>query len=151
MEPQAIVRKDGTLSVPQMPVIPFIEGDGIGKDITPAAKLILDAAVAKAYGQERRIAWKEIYAGGKSVETFGEGIWLPEETLEAIETYGIAIKGPLMTPVGKGMRSLNVTLRQRLYLFVCQRPVRWFTGVPSPVKHPEKVDMVVFRENTEDN
>jgi len=150
MDGSKILRKDGVLQVPNDPIIPFIEGDGIGADITPVAQSILDAAVSKAYGGERRIVWKELYAGGKSVEKNGEGVWLPDETLEAIEEYGLAIKGPLMTPVGGGMRSLNVTMRQKLDLFVCQRPVRWFEGVPSPVKAPEKVDMVVFRENTED-
>ncbi len=145
-----IQRENGVLKVPNDPIIPFIEGDGIGRDITPAAQAIFEAAVTKAYGTEKKIIWKEIYAGGKSVETLGEGVWLPQETMDAISTYGLAIKGPLMTPIGGGMRSLNVTLRQKLDLFVCLRPVRWFEGVPSPVKHPENVDMVVFRENTED-
>ncbi len=150
MEGSKVVRKDGVLQVPNDPIIPFIEGDGIGRDIVPAALKILSAAVEKAYKGTKKILWKEIYAGGKAVEHFGEGVWLPEETFDAILSYGLAIKGPLTTPIGGGMRSLNVTLRQRLDLFVCQRPVRWFTGVPSPVKAPEKVDVVVFRENTED-
>ncbi len=150
MEGTKIIREAGVLQVPDDPIIPFIEGDGIGRDITPAAQKVLSAAVKRAYGGKKRLVWKEIYAGGKSVETFGEGIWLPEETFDAIEEYGVAIKGPLMTPVGGGMRSLNVTLRQRLDLFVCQRPVQWFSGVPSPVRSPQNVDMIVFRENTED-
>ncbi|MGM0431426.1 MAG: NADP-dependent isocitrate dehydrogenase [Spirochaetota bacterium] len=150
MKGSTIERKKGALAVPDYPIIPFIEGDGIGQDITPAAQSIVNAAVRRAYGSDRALVWKEIYAGGKSVETFGEGVWLPEETLEAIEEYTLAVKGPLMTPVGKGMRSLNVTMRQRLDLFVCLRPVRWFSGTPSPLKHPERVDIVVFRENTED-
>ncbi|MCF7941421.1 MAG: NADP-dependent isocitrate dehydrogenase [Spirochaetia bacterium] len=150
MEGTKIIREAGVLQVPDDPIIPFIEGDGIGRDITPAAQKILSAAVKRAYGGKKCLVWKEIYAGGKSVETFGEGIWLPEETFDAIEEYGVAIKGPLMTPVGGGMRSLNVTLRQRLDLFVCQRPVQWFSGVPSPVRSPQNVDMIVFRENTED-
>jgi isocitrate dehydrogenase len=150
MKGTPITRKDGKLLVPSDPIIPFIEGDGIGRDITPAAQKIVNAAVHKAYGTERTLAWTEIYAGGKAVEVFGKGVYLPQETLDAIEQYALAVKGPLMTPVGKGMRSLNVQLRQKLDLFVCLRPVRWFQGVPSPVKHPERVDMVIFRENTED-
>ena len=141
---------NGSLVVPDHPVIPFIEGDGVGADITHAAQKILQAAVQKAYGKTRSIVWKEVYAGGKANQLLGENVWLPQETLTAIEEYIVAIKGPLMTPVGEGMRSLNVTLRQTLDLFVCLRPVRYFTGVPSPVKNPELVDMVVFRENTED-
>jgi isocitrate dehydrogenase len=150
MKGTPITIKEGKLQVPSDPIIPFIEGDGIGQDITPAAQKIVNAAVHRAYGTERVLAWTEIFAGGKAVERFGEGVFLPQETLDAISEYSLAVKGPLMTPVGKGMRSLNVQLRQKLDLFVCQRPVRWFRGVPSPVKHPEKVDMVIFRENTED-
>ena len=141
---------DGSLIVPDQPIIPFIEGDGIGPDITAASMHIWNTAIQKAYGGKRRIAWMEVYAGEKSCEVYGEGVWLPDETLEAISDHRIAIKGPLTTPVGKGIRSLNVTLRQKLDLYVCLRPVRYFQGVPSPVKHPELTDMVVFRENTED-
>jgi len=141
---------NGKLNVPDHPVITFIEGDGTGPDITKAAMLIWNAAVEKAYGGKRRIEWMEVYAGEKSNRIYGEGTWLPQETLDAIKEYMVSIKGPLTTPVGKGFRSLNVTLRQQLDLYVCLRPVRYFTGVPSPVKHPEKTDMVVFRENTED-
>jgi len=140
----------GKLSVPEVPIIPFIEGDGTGVDIWPAARRVLDAAVAKAYGGARRIAWFEVYAGEKANRVYGREVWLPDDTLEAIREYLVAIKGPLTTPVGGGFRSLNVALRQMLDLYVCLRPVRWFQGVPSPVKHPELVDMVVFRENTED-
>ncbi len=140
----------GKLSVPEVPIIPFIEGDGTGVDIWPAARRVLDAAVAKAYGGARRIAWFEVYAGEKANRVYGREVWLPDDTLEAIREYLVAIKGPLTTPVGGGFRSLNVALRQMLDLYVCLRPVRWFRGVPSPVKHPELVDMVVFRENTED-
>ncbi len=142
------VEADGTLVVPNDPIIPFIEGDGIGPDIWAASKRVLDAAVAKAYGGERRIAWFEVYAGDKAFHKYGE--WLPEDTLEAIRAYKIAIKGPLTTPVGGGIRSLNVALRQKLDLFACVRPVRWFEGVPSPVKRPDLVDMIIFRENSED-
>jgi len=141
---------DGTLQVPNNPIIPFIEGDGIGVDITPVMKAVVDAAVAKAYGGKRRIHWMEIYSGEKSLEVYGEDQWLPEETLTAMREFVVGIKGPMTTPVGGGIRSLNVALRQELDLYVCQRPVRWFTGVPSPVVHPEKTDMVIFRENTED-
>ncbi len=141
---------DGSLIVPDQPIIPYIEGDGIGPDITAASMHIWNTAIEKAYGGKRKIAWMEVFAGEKSCEVYGEGIWLPEETLEAISDHRIAIKGPLTTPVGKGIRSLNVTLRQKLDLYVCLRPVRYFQGVPSPVKHPELTDMVVFRENTED-
>ena len=141
---------DGSLIVPDQPIIPFIEGDGIGPDITAASMHIWNTAIAKAYGGKRRIAWMEVFAGEKSCEVYGEDVWLPDETLEAISEHRIAIKGPLTTPVGKGIRSLNVTLRQKLDLYVCLRPVRYFQGVPSPVKHPELTDMVVFRENTED-
>ncbi|HIE32904.1 MAG TPA: isocitrate dehydrogenase (NADP(+)) [Thermodesulfobacteriaceae bacterium] len=139
---------DGTLVVPDEPIIPYIEGDGIGVDITPAMKKVLDAAVEKAYGGRRRIHWKEVLAGEKAKEATGS--YLPEETLQAIKEHVVAIKGPLTTPVGGGIRSLNVTIRQVLDLYACVRPVRWVPGTPSPVKHPEKVDMVVFRENTED-
>ncbi len=140
----------GNLQVPDCPVIGFIEGDGIGPDITAAAMKIWNAAVAKAYGGKREIAWMELFAGEKANRIYGEELWLPEETLTAVKEYLIAVKGPLTTPVGGGIRSLNVTLRQKLDLYVCLRPVRYFSGVPSPVKHPEKTDMVVFRENTED-
>ena len=141
---------DGKLNVPDHPIITYIEGDGTGPDITKASMMIWNAAVEKAYGGKRKIEWMEVYAGEKSNAVYGEGTWLPQETMDAIREYGISIKGPLTTPVGKGFRSLNVTLRQQLDLYVCLRPVRYFTGVPSPVKHPEKTDMVVFRENTED-
>lgn len=140
--------QNGKLQVPDNPVIPFIEGDGTGPDIWAAASRVLDAAVEKAYGGVKKIAWYEVYAGEKAFNKFGR--WLPEETLEAIREYIVAIKGPLTTPVGGGMRSLNVALRQELDLYVCLRPVRYFNGVPSPVKNPELVDMVIFRENTED-
>jgi isocitrate dehydrogenase len=142
--------KDGSLTVPNNPIIPFIEGDGIGVDITPVMIDVVDAAVAKAYKGARSIKWMEIYAGEKSLEVYGEDQWLPEETLTAMKEFVVGIKGPMTTPVGGGIRSLNVALRQELDLYVCQRPVRWFTGVPSPVVHPEKTDMVIFRENTED-
>lgn len=139
---------NGKLNVPSHPIIPFIEGDGIGADIWKASKQVFDAAVDKAYKGSRKIEWKEIYAGEKAFEKTGE--WLPEETIENIEEYLVAIKGPLTTPIGGGMRSLNVALRQKLDLYACVRPVKWYEGVPSPVKAPEKVDMVIFRENTED-
>jgi isocitrate dehydrogenase len=139
---------EGVLSVPDRPIIPFIEGDGTGPDIWNASRAILDAAVAKAYGGKRQIAWYEVYAGEKAKKLFDN--WLPDETVAAFRKYLVGIKGPLTTPVGKGIRSLNVALRQQLDLYVCLRPVRWFQGVPSPVRHPEKVDMVIFRENTED-
>ncbi|UCH63488.1 MAG: NADP-dependent isocitrate dehydrogenase [Fidelibacterota bacterium] len=138
------------LRVPDRPIIPFIEGDGTGPDIWRAAVRVFEAAVEKAYSGKRKIAWMEIYGGDKAVEVYGPDTWLPDETLTAIQEHLIAIKGPLTTPVGGGIRSLNVTLRQKLDLYVCLRPVRYFKGVPSPVKHPERVDMVVFRENTED-
>jgi isocitrate dehydrogenase len=144
----AIARRDGKLVVPDNPIIPFIEGDGTGPDIWRASVRVLDAAVEKAYGGKRKIAWMEVYAGEKSYKQFDN--WLPDETVEAFRTYLVGIKGPLTTPVGGGIRSLNVALRQLLDLFVCLRPVRWYKGVPSPVKHPERVDMVIFRENTED-
>ena len=144
------VNADQSLAIPDHPVITFIEGDGIGVDITPVMLKVVDAAVAKAYGGKRRIAWMEVYAGEKSLTVYGEDQWLPKETLDAIKEFVIGIKGPMTTPVGGGIRSLNVALRQELDLYVCLRPVRWFTGVPSPVVHPEKTDMVIFRENTED-
>jgi isocitrate dehydrogenase len=145
---QPITKQQGKLQVPDQPIIPFIEGDGTGPDIWRAAQRVFDAAVAKVYGGQRRIAWYEVYAGEKAYNKFGE--WLPEDTLTALSTYLVGIKGPLTTPVGGGIRSLNVALRQELDLYVCQRPVRYFRGVPSPVKQPELVDMVIFRENSED-
>ncbi len=149
LTPEKITINDkGGINVPDCPVIPFIEGDGIGPDIWNATRRVLDAAVEKAYGGSKKIEWKEILAGEKAVEQTGE--WLPQATLDAITEYVVAIKGPLTTPVGEGIRSLNVTLRQELDLYACVRPVRYFQGVPSPVKHPEYVDMVIFRENTED-
>jgi isocitrate dehydrogenase len=144
------VNADNTLNVPDTPIIPFIEGDGTGVDITPAMKKVVDAAVARAYGGKKKIAWMEVYAGEKAVKVYGGDQWLPEETVAAVKDYVISIKGPLTTPTSGGIRSLNVALRQMLDLYVCLRPVRYFTGVPSPVKEPEKVDMVIFRENTED-
>jgi len=144
----AITRKDGRLVVPDNPIIPFIEGDGTGADIWRSSVRVLDAAVEKAYGGTRKIAWMEVFAGEKSFTQFGN--WLPDETVEAFNKYLVGIKGPLTTPVGGGIRSLNVALRQMLDLYVCLRPVRWYKGVPSPVKNPGKVDMVIFRENTED-
>jgi len=145
---ESIVLEQGRMRVPDQPVIPFIEGDGTGPDIWRASVRVLDAAVAAAYGTRRRIAWQEVLAGQKAYDLKGE--WLPEATLEAFRTYKVGIKGPLTTPIGGGIRSLNVALRQILDLYVCVRPIRWFKGVPSPVKTPEKVDMVIFRENTED-
>ncbi|RMH49455.1 MAG: NADP-dependent isocitrate dehydrogenase [Bacteroidetes bacterium] len=145
---EKIVMKDGTLQVPDHPILPFIEGDGTGPDIWRAAQLVFDGAVRKAYGGRREIVWFEVYAGEKAYNTFGE--WLPEDTLTAIQEYLVAIKGPLTTPVGGGIRSLNVALRQQLDLYACVRPVRYFNGVPSPVKQPELVDMIIFRENSED-
>ncbi|KAA8999728.1 NADP-dependent isocitrate dehydrogenase [Paenibacillus spiritus] len=147
-EGQPIQIENGKLQVPDRPIIPFIEGDGTGRDIWRASKRVLDAAVDKAYGGAKQIAWYEVFAGEKAYNTYGE--WLPNDTLEAIREYIVAIKGPLTTPIGGGIRSLNVALRQELDLYVCLRPVRYFDGVPSPVKHPELVDMVIFRENTED-
>lgn len=141
---------DGTMSVPDCPIIPFIEGDGIGVDITPAMKHVVDNAVAKAYGGQRKIEWMEVYAGEKSTHVYGQDEWLPEETLVALKEYGVGIKGPLTTPVGGGIRSINVALRQELDLYVCLRPVRYFNGTPSVLKHPDLIDMVIFRENTED-
>ncbi|MEJ2361459.1 MAG: NADP-dependent isocitrate dehydrogenase [Gammaproteobacteria bacterium] len=144
------VNADLSLNVPEQPIIPFIEGDGIGVDITPVMQSVIDAAVSKAYGGKRKIAWMEIFAGEKSTRIYGENVWLPEETMEAINTYKVSIKGPLTTPVGGGIRSLNVTLRQQLDLYVCLRPVRYYDGTPSPLREPEKTDMVIFRENSED-
>ena len=144
------VNSDNSLNVPDRPIIPFIEGDGIGVDVTPAMRKVLDAAVDKASGGKQSIAWMEVYAGEKAVKTYGDNVWLPDETLQAVKDYVVSIKGPLTTPVGGGMRSLNVTLRQQLDLYVCLRPVRYYSGTPSPVKEPEKTDMVIFRENSED-
>ena len=144
------VNKDYTLNVPTQPIIPFIEGDGTGVDITPPMRAVVDAAVAKAYGGKRQIAWMEVFAGEKAVAVYGNDTWLPDETVQAVREYVVSIKGPLTTPTSGGMRSLNVALRQILDLYICLRPVRWFAGVPSPVKEPHKVDMVIFRENTED-
>ncbi len=144
-----IVNEDYSLNVPENPVIPFIEGDGIGVDITPPMIKVVDAAVAKAYLGDRKIAWMEVYCGEKAADKY-DGDWFPAETLEAIKDYVVSIKGPLTTPVGGGFRSLNVAIRQELDLYVCLRPVRWFEGVPSPVKEPYKVDMQIFRENSED-
>ncbi len=144
------VNDDLSLNVSDFPIIPYIEGDGIGIDITPVMKTVIDAAVTKTYSGKRKIAWMEIYAGEKSTKIYGENVWLPEETMDAIKEYKVAIKGPLTTPVGGGIRSLNVTLRQELDLYVCLRPIRYYTGTPSPLKEPEKTDMVIFRENSED-
>ena len=144
------VNADCSLNVPNNPIIPFIEGDGIGLDITPVMIKVVDSAVHRAYGDERRISWMEIYAGEKSNRIYGENTWLPDETLQAAKEYVVSIKGPLTTPVGGGIRSINVALRQKLDLYVCLRPVRYFQGVPSPLKNPEKTDMVIFRENSED-
>ena len=144
------VNADFSLNVPENPIIPYIEGDGTGFDITPVMIKVVDAAVAKAYGGKKQIHWMEIYAGEKSTKVYGPDVWLPEETLQILKDYVVSIKGPLTTPVGGGIRSLNVALRQELDLYVCLRPVRYFKGVPSPVKEPEKTDMVIFRENSED-
>ncbi len=144
------VNPDFSINVPDNPIIPYIEGDGTGVDITPVMIKVVDAAVAKAYGGKRKIHWMEIYAGEKSTKVYGPDVWLPEETLSILKDYVVSIKGPLTTPVGGGIRSLNVALRQELDLYVCLRPVRWFKGVPSPVKKPQDVDMVIFRENSED-
>lgn len=144
------VNKDASLNVPNNPIIPFIEGDGIGVDITPVMRKVVDAAVSKAYQRERNIAWMEIYAGEKATQVYGPDQWLPEETLEAVNEYSVSIKGPLTTPVGGGIRSLNVAIRQKLDLYICLRPVRYFTGTPSPLLHPELTNMVIFRENSED-
>ena len=144
------VNADMTLNVPNKPIIPFIEGDGVGVDVTPVMRKVVDAAVAKAYSEARQIQWMEVYAGQKSTQVYGPDEWLPQETLDAVRDYAVSIKGPLNTPVGGGIRSLNVALRQALDLYVCLRPVRYFQGVPSPVREPEKTDMVIFRENSED-
>lgn len=144
------VNKDFSLNVPDSPIIPFIEGDGIGVDISPVMLKVVDAAVKKAYASKRQIEWMEVYAGEKATHVYDKDTWLPDETLAAVRDYVVSIKGPLTTPVGGGIRSLNVALRQQLDLYVCLRPVRWFKGVPSPVKAPELVDMVIFRENSED-
>lgn len=145
-----IVNEDGSLNVPAQPIIPFIEGDGVGVDVTPVMIKVVDAAVEKAYGGGRKIHWMEIYAGEKSTRVYGEGQYLPDETLDAMKQYVVSIKGPLSTPVGGGIRSLSVAMRQIFDLYVCLRPVRHFMGVPSPLRHPEKTDMVIFRENSED-
>ncbi len=147
---QITLNDDGTLNVPENPIIPYIEGDGIGLDITPVMKKVVDSAVHKAYSGKKKISWMEIYAGEKSLDHYGGDSWLPEDTLEAIREFRVAIKGPLTTPVGEGIRSLNVALRQLLDLYACVRPVRYYKGTPSPVKQPELTDMVIFRENTED-
>ena len=147
---QITANADNSLNVPERPIIPYIEGDGIGVDITPVMKSVIDAAVDKAYGGKKSIAWMEVYAGEKAVNVYGGDTWLPDETLDAVKDYLVSIKGPLTTPVGGGIRSLNVALRQRLDLYVCLRPVRYYDGTPSPVKEPEKTDMIIFRENSED-
>jgi isocitrate dehydrogenase len=147
---QITVNADFSLNVPDNPILPYIEGDGTGVDITPVMIKVIDAAVAKAYAGKRKISWMEIYAGEKSTNVYGPDVWLPDETLQVIKDYVVSIKGPLTTPVGGGIRSLNVALRQQLDLYVCLRPVRYFKGVPSPVREPEKTDMVIFRENSED-
>lgn len=147
-EGNKIIMLDGKLNVPNNPVVPFVEGDGIGPDIWSASRRILDSAVSIAYGDQRKISWMEVFAGQKAFDRYGE--WLPDDTVHAFREFLVGIKGPLTTPVGGGIRSLNVALRQQLDLYVCQRPVRWFDGVPSPVKNPQRVDMVIFRENTED-
>ncbi|MGH8743707.1 MAG: NADP-dependent isocitrate dehydrogenase, partial [Burkholderiales bacterium] len=144
------VKPDHSLSVPDQPIIPFIEGDGIGVDVTPVMRKVVDAVVDKAFNGRRKIVWMEIYAGEKSTQIYGKDMWLPDETLHAARQYVVSIKGPLTTPVGGGIRSINVALRQELDLYVCLRPVRYFRGVPSPLKHPEKTNMVIFRENSED-
>ena len=144
------VNPDFSLNVSDHPIIPFIEGDGIGIDVTPVMRKVIDAAVEKAYAGKRKIEWMEVYAGEKSLKVYGENVWLPEETLDALKEFVISIKGPLTTPIGGGIRSLNVAMRQRLDLYVCLRPVRYFQGVPSPLREPEKTNMVIFRENTED-
>ncbi|MGD2140422.1 MAG: NADP-dependent isocitrate dehydrogenase [Burkholderiales bacterium] len=144
------INSDSTLNVPDNPIVPYIEGDGTGVDITPVMLKVVDAAVKAAYGGKRKIVWMEMYAGEKSCKVYGEDVWLPDETLEASKEFVVSIKGPLTTPVGGGIRSINVALRQQLDLYVCLRPVRYFKGVPSPLKNPEKTDMVIFRENSED-
>src|SRR5438876_6208125 len=144
------VNKDFSINVSDQPIIPYIEGDGTGGDMTPVMIKVVDAAVAKDYGGKRKIHWMEIYAGEKSTKVYGADVWLPDETLAILKDYVVSIKGPLTTPVGGGIRSLNVALRQQLDLYVCLRPIQYFKGVPSPIKAPEKVNMVIFRENTED-
>lgn len=144
------VNENGSLSVPNNPIIPYIEGDGIGTDVSPVMIDVVNAAVDKAYGGERKISWMEVYAGEKSTTVYGSEVWLPQETLDLVKEYKVAIKGPLTTPVGGGIRSLNVALRQELDLYICLRPVRYYTGTPSPLKKPEDTDMVIFRENSED-
>ena len=145
-----ITFKQGRLEVPDNPIIPFIEGDGIGTDISPATIKVVDHAVKTAYGDKRKIEWMEIYCGEKSVKTYGDDVWMPDETIAAIKEFSVAIKGPLTTPIGGGIRSLNVALRQKLDLYLCQRPIKYFEGVPSPVRYPQNTDMIVFRENSED-
>ena len=142
--------KKGKINVPDNPIIPFIEGDGIGTDISPATIKVVDHAVKTAYGDKRKIEWMEIYCGEKSVKTYGDDVWMPDETIAAIKEFSVAIKGPLTTPIGGGIRSLNVALRQKLDLYLCQRPIKYFEGVPSPVRYPQNTDMIVFRENSED-
>ena len=144
------VNADASLNVPDQPIIPFILGDGVGQDVTPVMRKVVDAAVIKAYGGKRQIQWMELFAGEKATQVYGPDVWLPEETAQAMREYTVSIKGPLSTPVGGGIRSLNVALRQALDLFVCLRPVQYFKGVPSPLKEPEKTNMVIFRENSED-
>ena len=144
------VNADATLNVPDQPIIPFIEGDGIGVDITPVMRKVVDAAVETAYGTQRKIQWMEVYAGQKATRIYGPDVWLPQETIDVVRDYLVSIKGPLTTPVGGGIRSLNVALRQELDLYVCLRPIRYFEGVPSPLKEPQKTNMVIFRENSED-
>jgi len=144
------VNADMSLNVPHQPIIPFIEGDGVGKDVMPVMRKVVDAAVAKVYGDSRQIQWMEVFAGDKSTQLYGPDVWLPDETVDVLRDYVVSIKGPLNTPVGGGIRSLNVALRQKLDLFVCLRPVQYFKGVPSPLKEPEKTNMVIFRENSED-
>ena len=147
---QIRVNADNSLNVPDRPIIPYIEGDGIGVDVTPAMQTVVNAAVEKAYGGKRGIAWMEVYAGEKATNVYGKDVWLPDETLQAVRDYVVSIKGPLTTPVGGGIRSLNVALRQQLDLYLCMRPVRYYQGTPSPLKEPEHTDMVIFRENSED-
>ena len=142
--------KNGKINVPDNPIIPFIEGDGIGTDISPATIKVVDHAVKTAYGDKRKIEWMEIYCGEKSVKTYGDDVWMPDETIAAIKEFSVAIKGPLTTPIGGGIRSLNVALRQKLDLYLCQRPIKYFEGVTSPVRYPQNTDMIVFRENSED-
>ncbi|RYF66896.1 MAG: NADP-dependent isocitrate dehydrogenase, partial [Comamonadaceae bacterium] len=144
------VLADQTLNVPDRPIIPFIEGDGVGRDVTPVMRKVVDAAVAAAYGDKRQIRWMEVFAGEKATRLYGPDAWLPAETLAAVREHVVSIKGPLTTPVGGGIRSLNVALRQELDLYVCLRPVRYYQGVPSPLKEPEKTHMTIFRENSED-